>query len=418
MASYSPYASTRTAEFFYDDTKFPSPSPTPSPRGPGYYGPPPVQRPATRAHFRTPSQTGAFSRHDFPSPRTPQSFSPRYNSEGQYATANVNVSQSRSSRKQSFSGSPPRRERRSTSFSYYPVVDAHGESDEDELIEIDGVTFLLPGRSSKSRRSKDFFTVNAGRGHATDYHYYKQGGPYFDREREAGFPSPRFEEQRRTAPVGGHARRSSTSVPQRPQTARPTANPHKKPPPSPATRAATEADAKRHKIPPGYSLKNWDPTEEPIMLLGSVFDANSLGKWIYDWTVYHHGPSTPISDMAGEMWLLLIQLAGKIKRAEESVPKIRAQENKEMVEEFIEAGDRLTDKLRKLLKACEAPMLRVKTTQKKDPQLGKNAGVEFVLTLFGRERELEKTERFMHSVRLWNLRFDTNCEEILRSPTL
>ncbi|KAK0671985.1 hypothetical protein QBC41DRAFT_218263 [Cercophora samala] len=323
MASYSPYASARTAEFFYDDNKFPSPSPTPSPRGPGYYGPPPVQRPATRAHFRTTSTTGASFRHEFPSPRTP-SFSPRYNSEGQYATANVN------------------------------------------------------------------------------------GGPFFDREREAGFASPRFEEQRRTAPIPSHGRRSSTSVPQRPQTARPTANPHKKPPPPPAARAATEADAKRHKIPPGYSLKNWDPTEEPIMLLGSVFDANSLGKWIYDWTVYHHGPSTPISDMAGELWLLLIQLAGKIKRAEESVPKIRAQENKQMVEDFIEAGDRLTDKLRKLLKACEAPMLRVKTTQKKDPQLGKNAGVEFVETLFGRERELEKTERFMHSVRLWNLRFDTN----------
>jgi len=81
-------------------------------------------------------------------------------------------------------------------------------------------------------------------------------------------------------------------------------------------RAATELAAKRHEIPAGYSLKNWDPNEEPIMLLGSVFDANSLGKWIYDWTVYHHGPATPISDMAGDLWLLLIKLAEKIKRAE------------------------------------------------------------------------------------------------------
>ena len=151
------------------------------------------------------------------------------------------------------------------------------------------------------------------------------------------------------------------------------------------------------------------------MLLGSVFDANSLGKWIYDWTVYHHGPATPISEMAGDMWLLLIKLGGKIKRAEEAVPKIRTKDNQEMVEEFIEAGDRLTDKLRKLLKACEQPMLRSSKTRK-ESQLGKNAGVEFVETLFGRERELEKTERFMASVRLWNLRFDTNCEEILRKP--
>jgi hypothetical protein len=193
---------------------------------------------------------------------------------------------------------------------------------------------------------------------------------------------------------------------------------HRKPPPAPAVRQATEADAKRHKIPAGYSLKNWDPTEEPIMLLGSVFDANSLGKWIYDWTVYHHGAGSPIGEMAGEMWLLLIQLAGKMKRAEEILPKIRTQDNKEMVDGFIAAGERLTDKLRKLLKACEAPMLRSGTKQKKEGQLGKSAGVEFVETLFGADRELDRTQRFMASVRLWNLRFDTNCEEILKKPTM
>src|SRR6202012_447772 len=85
------------------------------------------------------------------------------------------------------------------------------------------------------------------------------------------------------------------------------------PPAASATKSsakATEEDARRAGIPAGYSYKNWDPTEEPIMLLGSVFDANSLGKWIYDWTVFHHGPSTPLSEIAGEMWLLLIQLAG------------------------------------------------------------------------------------------------------------
>jgi hypothetical protein len=325
------------------------------------------------------------------------------------------VSETRSTRKPSFSGPRPTRERRN-SFSYYRASkDTHGESDEDEFIEVNGVTYVLPARST-ARRYKDYFTVNAG-GHGTDYHYYAQGGPYFDRE--PGFASPRYEPDRRppVAAAASHARRNSTSVPQRPQTARP-ASVHKKPPPPPVVRQATEADAKRHRIPPGFQLKNWDPTEEPIMLLGSVFDANSLGKWIYDWTAYHHGPSTPISDMAGEMWLLLISLAGKIKRAEETTPKIRSKDNREIVEEFIEAGDRLTDKLRKLLKSCEAPMLRSSTKQRKDPQLGKNAGVEFVETLFGRERELDKTERFMASVRLWNLRFDANCEEILKKPTM
>ncbi|KAL2162272.1 hypothetical protein VTH06DRAFT_7185 [Thermothelomyces fergusii] len=324
---YSPYGSTPGPEYLYDEINFSTPSPTPSPRGSGYYYGATPQRPATRAHFRNGSTSGLNGAYI--SPRGP-SFSPRYTSDGQYATVN--------------------------------------------------------------------------------------GGPIFDRD--PGFASARYEPDRRPPPpVTGHARRNSASVPQRPQTARPMATMHRKIPVPPQSRQATEADARRHKIPPGYSLKNWDPTEEPIVLLGSVFDASSLGKWIYDWTVYHHGAGSPIGDLAGELWLLLIQLAGKIKRAEAGVKKIRSQENREMVEEFIAAGYRLTDKLRKLLKACEAPMLR-SSKMKKEGQLGKSAGVEFVETLFGRDREMERTERFMASVRLWNLRFDANCEEILRKPTL
>ncbi|KAJ4151980.1 hypothetical protein NW765_013512 [Fusarium oxysporum] len=237
---------------------------------------------------------------------------------------------------------------------------------------------------------------------------------YYTREQASAFQSP--QPQPRPPTSFGHSRRSSTAVPPpRPQTVRPASSHRSKPASTPSTPKATDADARKHRIPAGYSLKNWDPAEEPILLLGSVFDANSLGKWIYDWTVYHQGPATPISDMAGEMWLLLIQLAGKVKRAEETVGRVRTPDNRDLVEEFIEAGERLTEKLRSLLKACEAPML--KAAKRKQAGLGKNAGVEFVETLFGRDRELDKTEKFMQNVRLFNLRFDANCEEILRNPT-
>jgi hypothetical protein len=60
-------------------------------------------------------------------------------------------------------------------------------------------------------------------------------------------------------------------------------------------------------IPPDYSLKYWDPTNKPIMLFGSVFDANSLGKWIYGWTIWYHGLNTPMADIAHGLWLLLSQ---------------------------------------------------------------------------------------------------------------
>lgn len=412
MNGHSPYGSTPGAEYYYEKDKFASPSPTPSPRGPGaYYYASTPQRPATRSHFRHMSS----GTNDYSSPR-PAAFSPRYTSDGLYATnaATANVSGTRSSRKQSFSGAKPKRERRS-SHSYYRASDSHGESDEDEYVEVDGITYVIPAKSkSKRHANREFYystEYTARGGHATDPYYYAQTPSRRQpAEFDSRYESPRYEDAPRRP---AHTRRASQSTPQRPQTARPSSS-HRKQPPVP--RKATEADAKHHRIPAGYSLKNWDPTEEPILLLGSVFDANTLGKWIYDWTVYHHGPATPISDMAGEMWLLLIQLAGKVKRAEECIPRIRAMENKEMVEDFVESGERLTDKLRKLLKNCEAPML--KASKKKDAQLGKNSGIEFVETLFGRERELEKTERFMQSVRLWNLRFDANCDEILKKPTM
>jgi len=206
------------------------------------------------------------------------------------------------------------------------------------------------------------------------------------------------------------ARRPSTTT-RSPQ--KPSKSSYTKPPPK-----ATEEDAIRAGIPSGYSIKNWDPTESPIVLLGSVFDANSLGKWIYDWTVYHHGASTPMADVAGDLWLLLIKLAGKMKRAEECVRRIRSIDSQEMVEDFIESGSRLWQKFKQLLKACEHYMWRAARREgSKGVSMGKNAGIEFVDSIFGRDRELENTEKLMNSVRLWNMRFDANCEEILRRPS-
>jgi hypothetical protein len=209
-----------------------------------------------------------------------------------------------------------------------------------------------------------------------------------------------------------HRRQStSTRMPNKPKPA-----PASKPPP-----VATEEDAENAGIPPGYSIKNWDPTEAPIILLGSVFDANSLGKWIYDWTVFHHGASTPMADVAGDLWLLLIKLAGKVKRADECLPRIQRIEAQEVVEDFLESGDRLWNRFKKLLKACELYMWKAAKREsggKGAPvSMGRNSGCEFVESIFGRDRELENTEKLMNSIRLWNMRFDANCEEILRRPS-
>ncbi|KAK7754473.1 hypothetical protein SLS62_003493 [Diatrype stigma] len=419
MSYGSPYGSTPRGDYNnYYSSHSPSPTPSPHHYGGTYYAAAKTpQRPATRAHVRGASTGFA------PDFRPATAFSPRYKSTGEYATAAGPSPKVSSTRKQSFSRVPPdhhplphpsKRERR-RSYSYYRA--SYGDSDEDELVEVNGITYVLLSQAPRRRHDGHYYAAAATAGHGTDHYYNPQVYPvYVDKEELPPRSATRVGHHHAHART--HTRHASSTTgqapPARPQTTRPSLSQQKKAA-APAARA-TEADAKKHKIPAGYSLKNWDPSEEPIMLLGSVFDANSLGKWVYDWTVYHHGPSTPIADVAGEMWLLLIQLSGKVKRSEEVIPTVRAQENKEMLEDFIESGERLMDKLRSLLKRCEAPMLRA-TKRKSSSELGKNSGVEFVETMFGRERELEKTERFMQSVRLWNLRFDANCEDILKKPT-
>lgn len=187
---------------------------------------------------------------------------------------------------------------------------------------------------------------------------------------------------------------------------------------APPQREATPADAAKFQIPAGYSLKNWDPTETPVVLLGSIFDANSLGKWIYDWTVHTHGADTPFSDIAGEMWLLLIKLAHKMKRADECVSRVDDRDDEHMLDEFLESGDRLWSRFKKLLKVCEEYMWQTASTSSKKEsakvKMGRNSGTEFVKAMFGPQKEMDETEKVMQGIRLWNMRFDANCESILR----
>lgn len=180
--------------------------------------------------------------------------------------------------------------------------------------------------------------------------------------------------------------------------------------------ADKEESARRAGIPAGCSYKNWDPREEPILLLGSVFDANSLGKWIYDWIAFFHGAASPLAETAGELWILLIALAGKMKMADETKHKISEKKDHEMIEDLLESGGRLRHRFAKLLKVGEDYMWKAakKENGKKTPMsISNDSAREFVDSFFGRDRLLEKTEQLMTGMRLWSMRFDANCDDII-----
>ena len=265
----------------------------------------------------------------------------------------------------------------------------------DEADDLEPDYAYIQPRTATYTRTTRFYDPKPSR-KADPYFYYHQQIPVYERPAES-------------TPVRSRARRAST-------TTRPKAEPTKPARPVRPAPQATAADAAHHNIPAGYALKNWDPTEEPILLLGSVFDANSLGKWIYDWTVYHHKAGSPLTEVAGELWLLLIKFAGKMKRAEEALPRVKGRDNRELIRDFHDGGNRIWGKFKSLLKACEEFMWRAakRDGAKGTLRMGEKSGIEFVKSIFGRDRELERTEKLMASVRLWNLRFEANCEEILR----
>ncbi len=129
-----------------------------------------------------------------------------------------------------------------------------------------------------------------------------------------------------------------------------------------------------------------------------------------------------MTEVAGDLWVLMIRLAGKMKRADECAPRIRYDEDRDVIEDFLDAGDRIWKKLKNLLKDCEEYMWEAATEEHKklgkkgSPKMGTSSGCEFVESIFGRDRKLEKTQKLMQKIRLWNHRFDTHCEEILRYP--
>lgn len=67
-------------------------------------------------------------------------------------------------------------------------------------------------------------------------------------------------------------------------------------------------------VPKGYNMKHYYVGEFPIVLMGSVFDPYSLGKWMYDWAVYLWGTDNEDTECVEDLWLILIRWTASLKR--------------------------------------------------------------------------------------------------------
>lgn len=290
----------------------------------------------------------------------------------------------------------PGYEHHSSPSRHYGGDDYHyGRSDE-----------FLPRYEQHEPRPPPYNRYQSYREPPTDHRYYGQERIYTPAE-------PNQTRPRRASYTAQYSSRPSeprreTKEQERPRTA------------TKEKRTATAADAVRAGIPAGFSTKFWDPNEEPILLLGSVFDADSLGKWIYDWAAFFYGAASPLAEEAGDLWVLLINLSHKIKLAEEVMGRVRSQASRDLLDEFLESGERIWQRFSKLLKICESYMwnaAKKESGSAKKVSMGKNSGLAFVEAMFDRDCELRTTEKLMQHIRTWLVRYDANCLPILKDPS-
>lgn len=179
----------------------------------------------------------------------------------------------------------------------------------------------------------------------------------------------------------------------------------------------------RHKVSPNYDLQHWDPDERPLTVVGSAFDAYSLGKWIYGWGVHAYGKDAPETQASHHLWDLIVQMADKLRSSEKFVAQslrienVEQGENSDMVRDFIEAGERLMEKFQKHLKKCERSVERSVDGSGNNETgfLSSDECVTFVKVLFSSARHFENTTSLVRNIRLWNVRWDANCADVVEA---
>lgn len=163
----------------------------------------------------------------------------------------------------------------------------------------------------------------------------------------------------------------------------------------------------RYGVPRGYSVRHWDASEKPVVVGATVFDSNSFGKWIFDWSVRLFGSASRAADVAGELWLALIRLSGKVVALEASRSGSRAMRRIK--------GDAiaLSDQVESMILVCE------KATQRSIRRTVFSSSSEavasqFVRQFLGSRSRMEGVVLFIRSVKRWETQFVDLCGSSIR----
>ncbi|KAI1498586.1 hypothetical protein F5X99DRAFT_411880 [Biscogniauxia marginata] len=116
------------------------------------------------------------------------------------------------------------------------------------------------------------------------------------------------------------------------------------------------------RVPEWYYFKYWDGENRPFVLWASVFDAKSLGEWIYNWTFYYYRDEEKTLTAVRQFQTAFAQL-------DRNVAKVRKWSigMQEDTKGFIKRGIVILDDIESLVKFCALPILEEKA-QRRDEE--------------------------------------------------
>ena len=191
-------------------------------------------------------------------------------------------------------------------------------------------------------------------------------------------------------------------------------------------RKATSKDCVRYGIPPDLDLEMWNPEEQPILLLKTVFDADSVGKWIYDCTSQLYGPETAVAGIVHFLSAQLTEMSVKAGRIKKALHILGDNPPKKILLYFLEAASRLVCHFQDIIRRCERTILDTidrgdddddngddGNDNDNDEQSGRedHMGAEFFKCMFGPKKELDAVEEFMTAAHEWCHCFELQCKE-------
>lgn len=150
-----------------------------------------------------------------------------------------------------------------------------------------------------------------------------------------------------------------------------------------------------YSIPESLDRTRWDPDVLQVVV-GSVFDAYLL-KSALESAVSLFGPEDHLaSEVADELWELIVYLTTNIKLAESVRPMVCNTKDKDVLIDLLGVGNQTMERLRDLLNKTTQQMLDIDGSL-----LRRDAGTTLVEVLFGKE-----TIWLMADIRDWVWRFN------------